>query len=629
MRPIFCLITLLLALGAFARSADPTLAKLIPRAMPEAVVRDTPWGAAVDGLQCRLLLLPRYVVGEPIWAEVEVKNVSAVERLVPRIFTIYFPKFATLTITGPKGTTLPLENHGEMPLLPRMIQPLAPGATARLVLPDVGQFFSAWNPVTRRMETPFDTIGAYTATYTLTLPPLPSRLLESTTYDSKGNHTENYQEYTPEQQAAAWHGTVLSAPTHFTVDTPTAKDLTVHEWGVFTCFPDMQYANANRKAEWGALPPVFYHQFPTQRLRWIPSAWDKPVIDFFTPHDSLRCQVSVDFGVGYPVVWWPCAADPVDRGGYSEQAAPTFHKLRWDLTLGTHLPHELLNNWEHNGWRPATLYPLPATSWPTQARVPSAALVTADGSTVERSAPWVSGQVETERFLYYDGLVPAPEYLHCTAEDAKSVTLTSAAAFPLAPLFVVDRRGAGVRFARVDALAPGATRKIVPTAVADAKWPVTGMTEVGEALRTAGLFPEEADALLKIWQDGLFTRPGVTVFYLLPQTEYDRLLPLTIAPKPPKLVRVGIAVHPNCETEPALTALAQALIAQLADADEKTRLAAASRLTDLGPVAIRLLREALKTHVAPELQARYQQVLDAVDVSTYFTPPHPAAAAGG
>jgi hypothetical protein len=624
MRRVLCLITLLLAVAAFARSVDPTTIKLIPRAMPEAVVRDTPWGAAVDGLQCRLLAKPRYAVGEPLWLEVEIKNVSAVERLVPQLFAIYTPQFAALTITGPKGTVLPQGLKGSAVLAPRLIKPIAAGAVVRVVVPDASAYFRQWNPVTRTSENPFDTPGAYSATVKVTLPEVPRRLLESTTYNN-GQKTENFKEYTDAEMAAMWHGTLTSAPMAFTVEALTPRDLTVHEWGVFTAFPDMAYANANRKAEWGTLPEVFYRQFPTQRLRWIPSAWDKPVINFFTPHDSLRCRVSIDFGTGYPVAWWPCAAEPIDSGGRTPAVGKPFHTLTWDLTLGTHLPTEQYTTWERGGWRPATLFPLPDTSWVVQARLPSAACVSTDGTIVKRSAPWMSGQTETERFVYYDGLVPAPEYLRCTASDAKSVTLQNTAAFPLAPVFVIDRRGTTTRFTRVAAIAPGESAKVTPAAVATTDWPKAGETAVADALRAAGLFPDEAASLLTIWRDGFFQRPGLTVFYLLPQAEYDRLLPLTITPKPPKLVRVGIAVHPNCDTEPARTALAQALVAGVA-ADAAAQPAAASRLADLGPVGVRALKDALANNPPATVKARLQAVLDAVDVSSYFTPPSAAPA---
>src|SRR6516162_2768788 len=88
-------------------------------------------------------------------------------------------------------------------------------------------------------------------------------------------------------------------------------DLVVHEWGVFTVLNDAKYANANRKEEWGSLPTFFYRQFPKERLRWMPSAWDKPLIYFYAKSESMHLRVKVTFTEGAPVVWWPAAAEPV------------------------------------------------------------------------------------------------------------------------------------------------------------------------------------------------------------------------------------------------------------------------------------------------------------------------------
>src|SRR3954466_7495621 len=84
-----------------------------------------------------------------------------------------------------------------------------------------------------------------------------------------------------------------------------ANDLVVHEWGVFTVFNDVKYANANRKAEWGRLPDAFYRQFPAEGWKGAPGAGDKPIVYFYTDRPALNVEVGVKFaGGGAPVVWW-------------------------------------------------------------------------------------------------------------------------------------------------------------------------------------------------------------------------------------------------------------------------------------------------------------------------------------
>src|SRR5260221_5707787 len=135
--------------------------------------------------------------------------------------------------------------------------------------------------------------------------------------------------------AARWEAPDLC--TAFQVAPQGKADLVVHEWGVFTVFNDAKYANANRKEEWGSMPSFFYRQFPTERLRlrWLPSAWDKPIVYFYAKA-PLKVSVKVSFPEGAPVVWWPAAVDPVDDspgGNFAKRARP-IRTLTWDAWLG-------------------------------------------------------------------------------------------------------------------------------------------------------------------------------------------------------------------------------------------------------------------------------------------------------
>jgi hypothetical protein len=56
-------------------------------------------------------------------------------------------------------------------------------------------------------------------------------------------------------------------------------------------------------------------------------------------------------------------------------------------------------------------------------------------------------------------------------------------------------------------------------------------------LVTHGLYPKEAEAMVRTWEDSWFEE-GFRVFYLLPRQQTDAVLPLEITPKPTELVRV-------------------------------------------------------------------------------------------
>jgi hypothetical protein len=55
----------------------------------------------------------------------------------------------------------------------------------------------------------------------------------------------------------------------------------------------------------------------------------------------------------------------------------------------------------------------------------------------------------------------------------------------------------------------------------------------------AGLYPREASAMLETWRDSWF-EDGARVFYVVPRTSVDAILPLTITPAPTEIKRVFV-----------------------------------------------------------------------------------------
>jgi hypothetical protein len=285
--------------------------------------------------------------------------------------------------------------------------------------------------------------------------------------------------------------------------------------------------------------------------------------------------------------------------------------------------------------KPATEFSLPADCWVRQARLLTATPLTVEGTDTDlkavleywrRSMGGTLSRPETERFLYYDGLVPAPDYLRCEEIDASTITLRNRASFDFTRLFVVDRRAKDtVGFASIDSREPfkaGTIRKIEPRPIAAKDWPAEGLKQVRKALVDAGLFEPEADALLAIQRSVLLETEGVSVFHILPVSEYDRMLPLSILPAPvQKPVRVGIAFHPHVEIEPDLVARVTGLIQQLDDGSFVKRDAASKALEGIGPMAIALLRAELKKNPPLEVRRRIEAILDRVDVAEWLQPP--------
>ena len=150
------------------------------------------------------------------------------------------------------------------------------------------------------------------------------------------------------------------------------------------------------------------------------------------------------------MVWWPAAASPVDDwpGGESAKLPRPFRSLVWNAWVGDKVPDV-----NRKGLVKVDDFALPADCWVQQARLPGASRLTVVGNLDNgvKRFPGILDRLETERFLFYDGLVPAPDYLRCEKIDGKSVTLRNRAKLDIKRLFVVDRRAKEtVGFAFVD-----------------------------------------------------------------------------------------------------------------------------------------------------------------------------------
>jgi hypothetical protein len=63
---------------------------------------------------------------------------------------------------------------------------------------------------------------------------------------------------------------------------------------------------------------------------------------------------------------------------------------------------------------------------------------------------------------------------------------------------------------------------------------------VEAALIAEGLYPKEAKAMVNTWRESWFAEEGTRLFYFLPQSETDKLLPLEVKPAPSEVLRVMV-----------------------------------------------------------------------------------------
>jgi hypothetical protein len=228
-------------------------------------------------------------------------------------------------------------------------------------------------------------------------------------------------------------------------------------------------------------------------------------------------------------------------------------------------------------------------------------------------------QYERERFIYYDGLVPIGKRVAVTVEKDK-VAVANRVKHPLFGVTVVDRRTPDhIRVARLAKLEAGAKATEMDFAELGSKeWPEAGLVTLTKQLTDVGLFEDEAKSLVELWKKDFFQADGLTLFFRLPQEEYEKLLPMTLKPRPEKLIRVGLVLHAHCE--PDFPDRVAAIAKDLDDDDFDTRERAQKRLEDMGRAAfvhLRRLREKVKS---AEMLRRLDDLLDRHDAAGAIDP---------
>jgi hypothetical protein len=233
---------------------------------------------------------------------------------------------------------------------------------------------------------------------------------------------------------------------------------------------------------------------------------ETPVM-YFYPSDNFDSLIDVDvrFSGGWITQFYPAAdveAFGMDEDGYGPLKAGPYGTIRWAavaLTRGTELP--------------AT----GAAVWTTP-RLDEAATVEAHG--------------EHEKFLFYRGVSRIDAPLHVVRSE-REFTITKREN-DTQDLWLVDVRDDGAAaFRAVHPFnqAPGFVVKTATTfdpseyshdAVPELK------SQMRAALIAAGLFANEADALLFTWSEAYFKHAGLRLFFLVPPKWTDEALQLRI-----------------------------------------------------------------------------------------------------
>ncbi len=281
---------------------------------------------------------------------------------------------------------------------------------------------------------------------------------------------------------------------------------------------------------------------------------ETPVIYFYSPR-ALTASVQVDLPSGVISEWYPKAAvDPASGVTYGNSG-----KIAWEGVEVT----------------PGAALAAPVTAEPSHyyaARETDAAPLRTGG--------------ENEKLLFYRGIadfdVPvAPRFL---VDGKLELRNTGTEAIPFALIFENRRGRIGFRVVRDWSV----TLQVDPPELSSDVKPVHD--ELAAALRQAGLFPKEAAAMIDTWRDSWFEE-GMRIFYIMPRSRVDAVLPIRIDPTPESLERVFVG-----RVEVLSPAMRQAIETALA-AGDTTTLAKYGRF--LRPFCDRILHQPRRVAVAP------------------------------
>jgi hypothetical protein len=309
-----------------------------------------------------------------------------------------------------------------------------------------------------------------------------------------------------------------------------SPDLVVHEWGTFTSIagPD------GEAVQWRPLTgpsdlPCFVTQLNPNSFKLntngLPGLkatvrMETPVVYFYSASEQT-VRASVKFPQGLISEWYPQATQ---RPGVPMPTGPSsLGRIQWD-------------NVQVTPGRKENLPTEPDGSHYYAARETDAAPVSVGG--------------QQEKFLFYRGLGNFRPPLSATIDGEGRVAVTQVTGTGIDTLILFERRAGRMGFRAVHADG-GNTVIDRPGLRADLQ---SLREELRDILTEEGLYPREAAAMVETWRDSWFEE-GARIFYMLPQSAVDVILPLEIEPRPATVKRVFVGrmeiVTPEIESEVA------------------------------------------------------------------------------
>ena len=289
-------------------------------------------------------------------------------------------------------------------------------------------------------------------------------------------------------------------------------------------------------------PLVGFKGMPLAFLQNVTVKMETPVI-YFYGDDTPKVNVKVGFNGGTISQWYP-----------NRKSGDTPNKL----VLGTNKISEPLKNTIGDREMVNLLKPIDfsksytgSIEWDVEI-LPKSSADPALTFKPEENLTWIYPRVpaanvvkvgnEYEDFLFYRGVgnFELPATFSVDSSETVTVTNKSKEAIPFA--FAFENIGGEFRYKTIGEIPAGQVAK-----VAETEWVKPAKVEaqqrevfqqMREGLIAQGLSSDEANGMIKTWWKSYFNKPGLRVFWIVPQTDLEKILPLKADPAPANQVRV-------------------------------------------------------------------------------------------
>ena len=354
--------------------------------------------------------------------------------------------------------------------------------------------------------------------------------------------------------------------------------LIAHEWGTFTTVA----GETGQAVEWLPLNvptelPGFVEHFKGIGFKVALGGtirMETPVLYFYSTHDTT-VDVNVSFFHGLITEWYPHAS--------KVEPSPSIENV---------VEFEQRSNGSI-AWKSVHVQPSAAHEFAQEAQPSHYYAARAVSASPLRVAAKRGDQ--QEQFLFYRGVSVAAPPLSALVMSNGQVEAMNQTGSEIPKLILFERRGEKIGYRIVTSLREGAILSPPPLdASLDSLLP-----NLEASLINAGLYPDEAHAMLESWKDSWFEE-GSRLIYIVPNSFVEQILPLSIRPEPAHVNRIFVG------RMELLTPATQQAIETAVTSHDDTTLAKYGRF--LAPMIETILRKGTSPAEAELLSAALQKI---------------------